>query len=200
MNEGIEVLQRCFAGERFSYHGKRYRFEDVIITPGYVQEGGPPLWIAAMSEAGALRAARFNTHFLPQGERARSFDPWVHALAADGRSPSDHRVGIIRSILVTDDKDGDWPPVRAAERYRMDLYRRFFGESGEGFGSGEPVPQTWVIGDADHCVQVLREFIETFGITDIVTMAIPPGLSAEHMAPSLERLFTQVAPRLKALL
>ncbi|MDZ7668841.1 MAG: LLM class flavin-dependent oxidoreductase [Gammaproteobacteria bacterium] len=45
MNEGIEVLQRCFAGERFSYHGKRYQFEDVVITPGYVQPEGPPLWI-----------------------------------------------------------------------------------------------------------------------------------------------------------
>ncbi|MEM7253846.1 MAG: LLM class flavin-dependent oxidoreductase, partial [Pseudomonadota bacterium] len=52
MNEGIEVLQRCFAGERFSYQGKRYQFENVQIKPGYVQSGGPPLWIAAMSEAG----------------------------------------------------------------------------------------------------------------------------------------------------
>ena len=80
MNEGIEVLQHCFRGERFSYSGKRYRFDDVIITPGYVQEGGPPLWIAAMSEAGAERAARYDTHFLPQGLRRRSFDPWVDAL------------------------------------------------------------------------------------------------------------------------
>ena len=198
MNEGIEVLQRCFAGERFSYHGKRYRCEDVAITPGYVQEGGPPLWIAAMSEAGALRAARYNTHFLPQGERARSFDPWVRALEEDGRTPADHRIGIIRSILVTDRKADDWPTVRAAERYRMDLYRRFVDESGEGFGSGEPVPQTWVVGDVDHCVRVLQEFIETFSITDIVTMAVPPGLRAGQMAPSLERLFTQVVPRLKA--
>ena len=158
----------------------------------------PPLWIAAMSEAGALRAAHYNTHFLPQGEKARSFDPWVRALEADGKKPSDHRVGIIRSILVTDDKAGDWPLIQAAERYRMALYRRFFDESGEGFGSGEPVPQTWIVGDVDHCVGALKEFIAAFSITDIVTMAVPPGLRAEQMAPSLERLFTQVAPRLKA--
>ena len=42
MNEGIEVLKACFTGERFSYTGKRYQFEDVQITPGYVQAGGPP--------------------------------------------------------------------------------------------------------------------------------------------------------------
>ena len=110
MNEGIEVLQRCFTGERFSYAGKRYQFEDVKITPGYVQEGGPPLWIAAMSEAGALRVARYNTNFLPQGVKAESYDPWVGALPRDGRNPADYRVGIIRSILVTDDKASDWEP------------------------------------------------------------------------------------------
>jgi alkanesulfonate monooxygenase SsuD/methylene tetrahydromethanopterin reductase-like flavin-dependent oxidoreductase (luciferase family) len=104
MNEGIEVLKECFSGRQFSYHGKRWHFDDVIITPGYVQPGGPPLWIAAMSEAGALRAARYDTNFLPQGLKARSFDPWVNALEESGRSPQDKRVGIIRSILVTDDR------------------------------------------------------------------------------------------------
>ncbi|MCZ6616937.1 MAG: LLM class flavin-dependent oxidoreductase [Gammaproteobacteria bacterium] len=198
MNEGIEVLQRCFAGERFSYRGKRYRFEDVVITPGYVQEGGPPLWIAAMSAAGAARAAHYDTNFLPQGLRHQSYDPWVEALSSSGRNPADYRVGIIRSILVTDDRDADWPPVRTAERYRMALYQRFFEESGEGFGEqGEPVPQTWIVGDVDHCVSELKQFIAAFGITDIVTMAVPPGLRPAQMAQSLERLFTEVVPRLK---
>jgi alkanesulfonate monooxygenase SsuD/methylene tetrahydromethanopterin reductase-like flavin-dependent oxidoreductase (luciferase family) len=199
MNEGIEVLKECFSGKQFSYHGKRWHFDDVIITPGYVQPGGPPLWIAAMSEAGALRAAKYDTNFLPQGLKTRSYDPWVNALEASGRKPQDKRVGIIRSILVTDDRNTDWPVVRAAEKYRMELYNRFFKESGEGFGErGEPIPQTWVVGDVDHCVEELTSFIETFGITDIVSMAVPPGLRAEQMAPSLERRFKEVVPQLKA--
>ena len=33
--------------ETFSFEGQRYSFKDVKITPGYVQPGGPPLWIAA---------------------------------------------------------------------------------------------------------------------------------------------------------
>jgi alkanesulfonate monooxygenase SsuD/methylene tetrahydromethanopterin reductase-like flavin-dependent oxidoreductase (luciferase family) len=198
MDEGIEVLQRCFSGERFSYEGKRYRFEDVQITPGYVQDGGPPLWIAAMSEGGARRAARYDTNFLPQGLKKRSYDTWIDELAATGRNPADYRVGIIRSILVTDDRNTDWPLVRAAERYRMALYQRFFEESGEGMGErGEAVPQTWIIGDVEHCVAELQSFIEAFGITDIVTMAVPPGLRAEQMAVSLERLFKEVVPKLK---
>ena len=201
MNEAIEVLQHCFTGEKFSYSGKRYQFEDVIITPGYVQEGGPPLWVAAMSEAGALRAAHYNTHFLPQGLKASSFDPWVNELENSGRQTRDYRVGIIRSILVTDDRNTDWPLIRAAEKYRMQLYQRFFEESGEGFGdSGESVPQTWIVGNEDECVEQLVNFITKFGVTDIVTMAVPPGLRADQMTDSLQMLFTRVAPRLKALI
>lgn len=199
MNEGIEVLQQCFTGERFSYHGKRYQFEDVIIKPGYVQKGGPPIWLAAMSEPGALRAAHYDTNFLPQGLRKKSFDPWVEALQSTDRKTSDKRVGIIRSILVTDDRSADWPVIRAAEKYRMQLYNRFFEESGEGFGeTGEPVPQTWIVGDVEHCIAELKSFIREFGITDIVTMAVPPGLRADQMGDSLQLLFTEVVPRLKA--
>lgn len=199
-NEGIEVLKRCFSGERFSYQGRRYQFEDVQITPGYVQEGGPPLYVAAMSEAGALRAAHYNTHFLPQGLRHRSYEPWRAELERSGRNPRDYRVGIIRSVLVTDDRNTDWPVIRAAERYRMALYQRFFEESGEGFGEkGEPVPQTWIVGDVAHCTEELVAFIEDFGITDLVTMAVPPGLRAAQMQGSLERLFRDVVPAVKRI-
>ncbi len=201
MDEGIEILQRCFTGERFSYSGRRYRLENVQIRPGYVQPGGPPLWVAAMSEAGAARAARFDTNFLPQGLKRRSFDPWINALTSSGRDPKNYRVGIIRSVLVTDDRDTDWALVRAAERYRMALYQQFFEESGEGFGEeGEPVPQTWIVGNVEHCVEELTRFITAFGMTDIAVMAIPPGLRAAQMAPSLERLFVDVVPRVKAAL
>src|SRR4030081_4016673 len=44
-DEGIAVLRRAFTGEKFSFAGKRYDFQDVTITPGYVQPGGaaPPV-------------------------------------------------------------------------------------------------------------------------------------------------------------
>ena len=199
MDEGIEVLQRCFSGERFSYSGKRYQFEDVVITPGYVQDGGPPIWIAAISEAGALRAARFGTHYLPQGLRANVIDPWLEAVKSEGRNPEAYRKGIIRSILVTDDRDTDWPVIRAAEKYRMQLYQRFREESGQRIGEvGETVPQTWIVGTEDECVAEICTFVKEFGFTDIATMAVPPGLRTEQMNSSLERLFRDVVPRVKA--
>jgi alkanesulfonate monooxygenase SsuD/methylene tetrahydromethanopterin reductase-like flavin-dependent oxidoreductase (luciferase family) len=200
-NEGIEVLQRCFTGERFSFQGQRYQFDDVRITPGYVQPDGPPLWLAAMSRGGALRAARHRTHFLPQGMRDEVLDVWHDAVTEAGDLPKRYRVGIIRGCLVTDDPDRDWPMVRDAERYRMRLYNRFAEESKQrGFGRSEAqIPQTWIVGDVSHCVAELVHFITTFGITDIVTWGVPPGLRPLDMTASLAAYATQVVPKVKAL-
>ena len=51
------------------------------------------------------------------GQRDEVLDPWREALAADGRDPGDYRVGIVRSIYVTDDKDRDWPIIRKVDRF-----------------------------------------------------------------------------------
>jgi hypothetical protein len=49
----------------------------------------------------------------------------------------------------------------------------------------------------EACIEQLKVFISDFGITDIVTMAVPPGLRAAQMTGSLEKLFGEVVPRLK---
>jgi alkanesulfonate monooxygenase SsuD/methylene tetrahydromethanopterin reductase-like flavin-dependent oxidoreductase (luciferase family) len=198
--EGLEVLRRCFTGGRVSFHGKRYDVDDVVIRPRYVQPGGPPLWLAAMSSSGAERAARFDCHLLPQGPREQVLDPWRQALTASGRDPAGYRVGIIRGCFVTDDRERDWPAVRAAERYRGQLYNRFFAEAGRGdswYRDGSRIPQTWVVGDVDHCVAELRAFIAEHGLTDLVTWAVPPGLRPARMNASLERFARDVVPRLR---
>ena len=59
------------------------------------------------------------------------------------------------------------------------------------------MPQTWIVGNVDECVEQLKAFIGEFGITDIVSMAVPPGLRADQMTVSLEKLFGEVAPRVK---
>ena len=201
-DEGIEVLRHCFTGEKFSFHGKRYDFDDVTIRPRYAQPGGPPLWIAAMSEAGAQRAARFDGNFLPQGARSMVLDPWRATLKASGRDPDAYRVGIIRSCLVTDDAERDWPAVRAAERYRGQVYRSFNKDEGAGGVSGNTreasIPQTWVVGNVDHCARELSAFVREYGITDLVTWAVPPGMRPDQMNDSLERFVRDVAPRVKA--
>jgi alkanesulfonate monooxygenase SsuD/methylene tetrahydromethanopterin reductase-like flavin-dependent oxidoreductase (luciferase family) len=150
-----------------------------------------------------LRTARHDAHLLPQGPRGAVLDPWEKALRADGRDPARYRVGIIKSCLVTDDPERDWPALREAERYRQSVYQSFrkAGAGGGGVAGNTDearIPQTWIVGNVEACVAQLSAFITEFGITDVVTWAVPPGLRPEHMAPSLERFARDVAPRLRA--
>ena len=202
-DEGLAVLRRAFTGEKFSFQGKRYDFQDVKIAPGYVQEGGPPLWVAAMGEPGALRAAQHRTNLLPQGPRTRTLDVWAAKVRESGGDPSQFRIGIIRSCLVTNDSERDWGLVRVAERRRMEVYNRFRQESGghggvAGITKEQSIPQTWVVGDVEHCVAELSSFIEEHGLTDIVSWAVPPGMRPDQMNTSLELYAREVAPRLRA--
>ena len=189
--ELVQILQLAWKGERFSFHGKRYDFDDLLVTPAPVQDGGPPLWIAGMSANAAVRAARFDTHLLPQGAPDVVLEPWRAELRATGRNPDDYRVGIIRSVFVTDDPERDWPPIKAAERYRNSVYARFFAETPDQLSAfdreQQSIPQGWIVGDEDQCTEELVSFITTYGITDLVTWGAPPGMAPSVMNDSLER-------------
>jgi alkanesulfonate monooxygenase SsuD/methylene tetrahydromethanopterin reductase-like flavin-dependent oxidoreductase (luciferase family) len=154
-----------------------------------------------MSEGGAKRAARFDTHLLPQGTREAVLDPWRDELVATGRDPADYRVGLIRSWLVTDDPERDWPPILGAERYRMELYTRFFEESDDSYTAFStevrPIPQTWMVGSSDDIAAEIARMRDEFGVTDLCCMGVPPGVPPSSMAASFERFASEVIPRFR---
>ena len=198
-DEAIEILRLAWGEGPFSFKGKRYNLSNIDVHPKPVQPGGPPLWIAAMKEPGALRAARFGTNLLPQGRREEVLDPWRDAVNAKGEDPDDYRVGIIRSVYVTDDRERDWPKIREAERFRMGVYGSFMAETPDdyGWGSSDGIPQNVIVGDATQVTQEISEFVNTYGITDIATSGLPPGIEPEFMAANLERLASEVIPNLR---
>ena len=204
--ETLQVLKLAWSGEAFNFEGKRYRFSDLRVTPDPVQQGGPPLWLAATSPAGARRAAAFGTHLLPQGPNSLTIDPWKEAVG----DISDRRVGLIRGVFVTDDPDKEWEPVAAAEQYRRDVYVGLIKASQDHKSevasrsvpkaARAPIPLNplvWTVGNADHCVAELQELITSNGITDLVTWGGPPGLAPSVMNDSLTKFAQDVIPRLQ---
>ena len=203
--ECVDILRLAWSGESFNYDGKRYHFDDVRVTPDPVQPGGPPLWLASTSPASADRAVRYDTHLLPQGVRSIVLDRWRDKTQAAGRNPDDYRIGIIRNVFVTDDRERDWPPIREAERYRMRVYGRFFEEAGLTGPAGplrkqDRIPQRTIVGDVDHCVDELVDFIREYGLTDVVTWGSAPGVQPATMTPMMERFVTEVVPRVRAVI
>jgi alkanesulfonate monooxygenase SsuD/methylene tetrahydromethanopterin reductase-like flavin-dependent oxidoreductase (luciferase family) len=199
--ECVEILRLGWAGEPFSYSGKRYHFDDVTVTPRPVQPGGPPLWLAVTSPMSVARAVRFDTNVLPQGVRGVVLDGWRDRARAAGLNPDARRVGIIRGVLVTDDPERDWPEVREAERYRMRVYGRFFEEAGIGretFQQEGRISQRIIVGDVATCVAELSAYILEHRFTDVVTWGSAPGLAPEWFTPSMERFARDVVPQVRA--
>lgn len=200
--EGIEILQRAWREERFSFAGKRYAFDDVAVRPRPVQAGGPPLWIAAMSEAGALRAARLGAHLLPQGRRAVVLDPWRRAVEEGGGDVSAYRVGILRPFIVTDERERVKRAVNAGERYRMEMYAQWLAEAGDqevlhSEPAPDAIPQNLIIGTADEVGDEIERFVSDFGITDLITWGASPGVDPAIFAESHERFAREVMPRFR---
>lgn len=62
--EGVEVIRRCWTGDRFSYHGKFYQLEDVQVRPRPYQRPAPPLWVGAGSPSAIRRAGKMADAFV----------------------------------------------------------------------------------------------------------------------------------------
>lgn len=202
--ECLQILRLAFRGEPFDFHGKRYHFDNVRITPSYVQPGGPPLWIASTNPRAMERALRFDAHLLPQGPRSQTLDNWRARLNEMGRSPDAYRVGIIRSFYVTDDRERDWPALRNAERYRMQVYGRFASAAGTGglskSADAKHINQRVVAGTVDECAAELVSFIREYGLTDVVTWGSAPGIQPKDMTPMMLRFAQEVVPKVRVAL
>ena len=133
-----------------------------------MQPGGPPLWVGATGREGALRAARFDTHLLPQGPRARRAGPVAGRAAGHRPGPGDYRVGIIRGVFVSDDVERDWAavaeaPSATAATSTSSLIKAADDNPGAGAARPrKPIPLNnleWTVGDVEHCVTELTGFM-----------------------------------------
>ena len=64
----MTVIRKAWTTEgRFSHHGKRWHYDDIILEPAPVQKPHPPLWLAAGRPESLEYAARENYNlFLDQ--------------------------------------------------------------------------------------------------------------------------------------
>lgn len=58
-DEAMEVIRKAWTSPgRFSHHGKRWHYEDIVVEPTPTQRPHPPFWLGAGSEESIRRAAR----------------------------------------------------------------------------------------------------------------------------------------------
>jgi alkanesulfonate monooxygenase SsuD/methylene tetrahydromethanopterin reductase-like flavin-dependent oxidoreductase (luciferase family) len=58
-DEAMEIIRKAWTSEgRFSHHGKRWHYDNIVVEPEPLQRPHPPLWMAAGSHDSVRRAAR----------------------------------------------------------------------------------------------------------------------------------------------
>jgi alkanesulfonate monooxygenase SsuD/methylene tetrahydromethanopterin reductase-like flavin-dependent oxidoreductase (luciferase family) len=125
-NESLDVIVKSWTSkQRFSHHGKFWRFEDIIVEPPTAQKPHPPMWMAAGNPDSIRQvAARGFNLLLDQfasieavGERIAIFK---EAVEARGRAFDPMDVGVARAFFVAKDQaDKD-----AALERRLEAQRR----------------------------------------------------------------------------
>ena len=64
-DEAMEIIRKAWTTEgRFSHHGKRWHYDNIVVEPEPLQRPHPPLWLAAGSRDSVRRAAREGYHLL----------------------------------------------------------------------------------------------------------------------------------------
>jgi alkanesulfonate monooxygenase SsuD/methylene tetrahydromethanopterin reductase-like flavin-dependent oxidoreductase (luciferase family) len=53
--ETAAIWRRLWTGDKVGFTGRYWTFEDVTVAPVPARTGGPPLWLATTTEAGASR-------------------------------------------------------------------------------------------------------------------------------------------------
>jgi alkanesulfonate monooxygenase SsuD/methylene tetrahydromethanopterin reductase-like flavin-dependent oxidoreductase (luciferase family) len=135
-DEIVEVVQRAWTEERFSYAGRCYRFDDVRVIPKPLQRPHPPIYQVCVSKDGientALRGWPMlnSVLFGPVDQLVANRDTYVGALRKAGRSDAEVAAllahwGVSRQIYVADTDARALEEARAAELWYQESFRRF---------------------------------------------------------------------------
>ncbi len=202
MREGVTVLRRLFAGERFSFAGKHYRYGEIALQPLPVQPR-LPIWMGGFTPPAIRRAARLADGFISIGPIRPLVDLYRQELAALGRVPEDYEVaGGFAWLLVTRDPARRWREACDHFLYQINLYAEWFGEVGMGVAayarSAEDLQHQGVlIVTPEQAIEKIRAYVADNLITRFYGWTVPPGLPPEWCDEHLELMATAVMPAVR---
>jgi alkanesulfonate monooxygenase SsuD/methylene tetrahydromethanopterin reductase-like flavin-dependent oxidoreductase (luciferase family) len=107
--EALEILRKAWSSPgRFSHHGKRWNYENIVVEPAPVQTPHPPLWVGAGTVPVITTVAQQGFNLLldqiaaPEviGERVAAYRA---AVEGQGRAFNPHSIAVARALHVAMD-------------------------------------------------------------------------------------------------
>jgi probable F420-dependent oxidoreductase len=209
--ETIEVLRKAWTGKRFSFQGKHYRYDDVLITPPPAREGGVPIWVGGFAEAAVRRAGRIGDGYIRS--RGGGIEEMRHSLsvaeegaAQAGKDPSAMPFAQLQSAFPWEDGDA-LEVVRVGAGNHLGIYAGWAEGSdtpGKGFWvtppSDDMLRQTVAMGTPQEVAHRLRPMVDAFGDRGefhLIVRLHYPGMDFDTAAHAVELFGERVLPALR---
>ena len=205
MVEALEVMQILWHGEGpVTYEGRHFQLHDAPTGLRPVQRPGPPgppVWIAASSDAAVERTARLGYPWLINHADYPTIERQV-ALYRDARSQAGHArdvdMPILREFFVAETTED---AVRIAQPYVSGKYETYAQWGQDQALEGERsftsefaalAKDRFIVGNVEQVVADLKRY-EALGITHIGLRmrwaGMPPEPTADAMRLTAERVF-----------
>jgi alkanesulfonate monooxygenase SsuD/methylene tetrahydromethanopterin reductase-like flavin-dependent oxidoreductase (luciferase family) len=204
--EGLEVLERLWAGEPVSYRGRCFTLDDVRISMPPLQRPRPPIWLAANSDAGVRRAARLGDAWIMNPHATLATIERQQALFRETRQeagrPPAVETPLIKECYLAPDSATAFAEAAPFLEAKYGAYRRW--EQDKALPPGESLGgdfaglarDRFVIGDPVRVREELARYRERLGVTTLIVRLQWPGLPQEKVLRSIRLLGTQVVPKL----
>ena len=171
LEEGVEIIRRCWQGHPFSFDGQHYHLDNVQVRPAPFQKPGPPLWIGASTRRGARRAGALADGFVstPSTDLKATValvDAYRTAVMEAGRQP---QVALMRDAWVASSRsEADriyGPEVMDAYKYywRAGLPDFRSVKSEEDLTLDRVAKDRLILGDPEKCVSDFQRWSEATG-------------------------------------
>jgi len=225
-DETVDVVQRAWTEERFSYRGRFFTFDDVRVIPKPVQRPHPPLYQVCVTKDGientALRGWPMlnSVLFGPVDQLLTNRDTYVNTLEKAGRTPPEiaallARWGVSRQIYVADTDARALEEAKAAELWYQESFRRFVipERIEDAHPSLQPgframaerlaavtwdglVRETLAFGSPDTVARHI-ETMRRMGVGQVLCWMNFGGLSQDRVRRSMELFAREVMPRFR---
>jgi alkanesulfonate monooxygenase SsuD/methylene tetrahydromethanopterin reductase-like flavin-dependent oxidoreductase (luciferase family) len=199
MEEGVEIIKRCWTEQEFSFQGRYYQLDKVRVTPKPVQSPRPKIIMGTSSVAAARRAARIADGMKPADSSL--WETYYSELESMGRSVH-RRVHLPHPVYlhITEDPERDWPLIAPHGRYEIECYQKWgmgLSAYGELLNNDAALRKTYILATPDEAITLLKPLHDANPDDTFWFAPLLPGMNPELGQASLELAARKVIPFLK---
>jgi alkanesulfonate monooxygenase SsuD/methylene tetrahydromethanopterin reductase-like flavin-dependent oxidoreductase (luciferase family) len=197
-DEAMEVIRKAWnsGGKRFSYKGKWYSYDNIVVEPIPIQRPHPPFWLGAGSAESIRRAAREGYNLLLDQiaptdviiERVKTFREECKAV---GRAFDPMAVGVTRGLQILRKESERKQAIRTRREVLKNIGDLARGPGAERYHQIKDDADAFELDDApllgttDEIIAQLKR-LQAGGVENVLFAA--PGASVSHLRTFAEEI------------